>query len=309
MKKKNKVLIILAIVLILIIVLIFTLVFKFKEKDNISVTEKVVEVSNQTIISTLTASGEVEAANIEKISLNTSYYYLTMCVEKEELVKKGENILKYTNGKYLVAPYDCVIMGINVPEVKDICTSSNYVYIASTDELNMNINISEEDIKKVSTNQEVEIVANYDETKIYKGKIIKINDIGTASSGGTNFAAIASIENDGYLKLGMSATCTITLEKDENVVALPIEAIQYEDDKKFVYKLNENNETEKIYVETGKSDANYVEITSGLSLGNKVKYDEIKVVESKKDNKKETKSITSFIDNDKGSERRGGRNR
>ena len=32
-----------------------------------------------------------------------------MCVEEVDTVKKGENILKYTNGTYLVAPYDSVI--------------------------------------------------------------------------------------------------------------------------------------------------------------------------------------------------------
>ena len=32
-----------------------------------------------------------------------------MCVEEDDTVKKGENILKYTNGTYLVAPYDSVI--------------------------------------------------------------------------------------------------------------------------------------------------------------------------------------------------------
>lgn len=32
-----------------------------------------------------------------------------MCVEEDDTVKKGENILKHTNGTYLVAPYDSVI--------------------------------------------------------------------------------------------------------------------------------------------------------------------------------------------------------
>ena len=39
-----------------------------------------------------------------------------MCVEEDDTVKKGENILKYSNGTYLVAPYDCVITEINIPE-------------------------------------------------------------------------------------------------------------------------------------------------------------------------------------------------
>lgn len=35
--------------------------------------------------------GEVQSGTMEKLTLNTSYYYLNMCVEEEEFVKKGEN--------------------------------------------------------------------------------------------------------------------------------------------------------------------------------------------------------------------------
>lgn len=196
-----------------------------------------------------------------------------MCAETEEYVKKGENLLKYTNGTYLTAPYDCVIMSYSVPTAKEICTSSNYVYVASLEDVYMDINISEEQINKISLGQEVEIVANYDDTKTYKGTITKINAIGTHSSGGTTFAAIASIENDETLKLGMSATCTVTIEKSENLPCLPIEAVQIEDNKKYVNKIDDNGNIEKIEIETGRSNANYVEITSGLSLGDKVQYD------------------------------------
>lgn len=308
MKGKKKVLIIL-IVIILIAIILISFFKKSNSESNIKVTEEIAEVSTQTIISTLTASGEVEAANVEKLTLNTSYYYLTMCAEKEEFVKKGDNLLKYTNGKYLTAPYDCVIMEYSVPDAKDICTSSNYIYIASTDELYMNISISEEDIKNVTTNQEVDIIANYDETKTYKGTITKINDIGTASSGGTSFAAIASIQNDGELKLGMSATCTITLEKDEDVVAVPIEAVQFEDDKRYVNKINSNNEIEKTYIETGKADANYVEVTSGISIGDKIKYEKTTVIETESNTSSESKSITSLLNMDGGANRKGGMNR
>ena len=87
MKGKKRILII-AIIVLLVIIVTIIFVRKNKVADNKITSEEVVQVSNQTIISTLTASGEVEAANVEKIALNTSYYYLTMCAEKEEFVKK-----------------------------------------------------------------------------------------------------------------------------------------------------------------------------------------------------------------------------
>lgn len=245
---------------------------------------------------------------MEKITLNTSYYFLNMCVEEEEFVRKGENLLKYTNGTYVTAPYDCVVISYSVPTAKEICTSSNYVYIASLEDLYMDINISEEQINKISLDQEVEITANYDETKTYKGTITKINAIGTHSSGGTTFAAIASIENDDTLKLGMSATCTVTIEKNENLPCLPIEAIIIENNEKFVNKVQEDGSVEKVQVETGKSNANYVEIEEGLSLGDTVQY-ETTTVTTILEEETSSKNIFSSIigENNKSSNKENGR--
>lgn len=117
--KKNKKTIISFFCIIIILLVIF-----FSKKSNADTSkivenkEQIAEVSNQTIITTLTAPGKVQSANVEKISLNTSYYFLTMCAEKEEYVKKGSNLLMYTNGTYIAAPYDCVIVSSNLPRRK-----------------------------------------------------------------------------------------------------------------------------------------------------------------------------------------------
>lgn len=274
MKQKKKIIFI--ILMLIILISLCAVIYKNQTKEDtskiIETTTLTAEVSNQAIETTLTAPGEVKSAETENLTLNTSYTFLAMCVEKNDFVEKGENLLKYTNGIYITAPYNCVVTDYSVPKAKEACTSNNYISISSTEDLYMDINISEEEIDKISVGQEVEIIANYDETKVYKGEISKINAIGTRSSGGTNFAAIASIKNDGLLKLGMSASCNITIEKQENLPCLPIEAIQIEENKKYVYKIENDLET-KVEVETGVSNANYVQILSGLSLGDTVKYE------------------------------------
>ena len=303
--KKKKLIIIGSLIFLVVVCTIFFSSTGSEENKIVETTLNTATVSNQTIETTLTAPGEVQSGTMEKLTLNTSYYYLNMCVEEEEFVKKGENLLKYTNGTYLVAPYDCVVMSYSVPTAKEICTSSNYVYVASLEDLYMDINISEEQINKISIGQEVEITANYDETKTYKGTITKINAIGTHSSGGTTFAAIASIENDDTLKLGMSATCTVTIEKNENLLCIPIEAVLIENNERFVNKVQEDGSIEKVQIETEKSNANYVEIKSGLSLDDTVQYETTTVTTILEDEESSSKNIFSSIigENNKSSER------
>lgn len=60
-------------------------------------------VSTQTIENTLTSSGEVTSSETEKLDLSTSNYFKTMCVEKNDIVKKGGKILRYSDGTYLKA--------------------------------------------------------------------------------------------------------------------------------------------------------------------------------------------------------------
>lgn len=266
MKKNKKITIFILCIIIILTVILLSENSNADTDKIIEKTEKIAEVSSQTIITTLTAPGEVQSAKTEKLSLNTSYYYLTMCVEKEEYVKKGSNILEYTNGKCITAPYDCVVMEYSVPTAKNICTSNNYITISSVEDLYMDINIGEDKIDKISVGQEVEIVVNYDESKTYTGTISKINAIGTRSLSGTNFAAIASLKNDGNLKLGMSATCTVTIDKKENLPCLPIEAIQIENNNKYVNLADDN----KVEVETGVSNDAYIEIKSGIAEGTSV---------------------------------------
>lgn len=306
--KKRKIKKILGILIVSVLIL-FWIFSRTANADTSKIVEKnqqIAEVSRQTINTTFTASGEVESAKLEKLYLNTNYSYLTMCAEKNELIKKDSNLLEYTNGTFITAPYDCVIIEYSVPTAKSSCSSSDYIYIASLEDLYININVNEENINNISKGQKVEIVSNYDESKVYEGEISKIESVGTVGNGSTTFSAIVSIANDGDLKLGMSATCTITINSKENVLAVPIEAVQFENNERYVNKLNSDGTTQKTTVETGSSNENYVEILNGLSDGDEVEYETTTVTVAESENKESNNALTSLFNM---GDKRGGVNR
>lgn len=243
---------------------------KASNTTNTTTTITEVTVGTQTIQKTLTSSGQINSAETEKLSLSTSKYFETMCVEEDDTVKAGENILKYTNGTYLTADRDCVISSYSVPETEDICTSSNYIEVQYLDTLNLSLSINEAEIQEVEEGQEVEITLTADESKSYTGRIIKIDSIGTYASSGSTFNSIVEFENDGNIKLGMTASCTIILEEKEDVIAVPVAAVQETDESRYVVCVKEDGTTENVEVETGISNDNYVEITSGLTGGETV---------------------------------------
>lgn len=268
-KKKSKMI---WVILILVIVLIGIVVVYTNQNTTVvattndsSTTTKEVAVSTQTITKTLTSSGEISSSQEENLELNTYRYFKEIYVEENTFIAEGEKILKYTNGTYLTAPYDCVITKINVPDSGSQCTSQNYITVQNTESLVMTLSIDEEEIGKVAVGQEVEITVNAYEENTYIGSITKINEIGSYASNGSSFTATVKFENDGNIKIGMSGSATVTLEKAEEVIAVPVEAVQTKNNTKYVVVKNADGTTENITVETGISNDAYVEIKSGLT--------------------------------------------
>lgn len=74
--------------------------------------------------------------------------------------------------------------------------------------------------------------------------------------------------------IGMSASATISIEEAENVLLLPVDALQEEGGNTFVYTSRDKKGslTGKVNVRTGLSGGNQVAITEGLEEGETVCY-------------------------------------
>lgn len=231
-----------------------------------STTIEEVTVGKQTIKKTLTSSGEIKSASTEKLELSTSYYFETMCVEEDDIVKKGENILKYTNGEYLTAPYDLVVSSCSVPETETIATDEHYIEVQNLKKLIISLAINENEISNISLDQEVQITLTADSNKTYTGKISKIDSIGSYSSSGTTFPVEVSLKNDGNIRIGMSVSCVINIQELKDVLAVPINSVQINGDRRYVLVVEEGT-TKEVDITTGLSNDEYVQVLSGLKGG------------------------------------------
>ena len=68
---------------------------------------------------------------------------------------------------------------------------------------------------------------------------------------------------------GSNGDATITADKVDNVLLIPVEAISEDSNGEFVYV---GTERKKTYITSGLSDGAYAEVKTGLSEGNKVLY-------------------------------------
>lgn len=201
------------IIIILTIILIIMCYFYFKEDDMQPMGDMDFDFSeisknfnnsnsNKTILNT---TSEVTSSLTENIELHATYYLEESYVETNQAIKAGENILKYTNDKYLTAPYDCVVTNINIPDKEKQCTNEHYIEISSINSLQVQFRIDETKVDSIKLGQEATIEIGAYEDKTLKGYVTNISS--TASSG--RFTVTVEFENDGEILLGMTANVTI----------------------------------------------------------------------------------------------------
>ena len=141
--------------------------------------------------------------------------------------------------------------------------------------MELTASIDELDILSLAVDQKANITLDALPDQTFDGTIIEISDTGTVSSGVTTYAVTLSVASDASMRVGMSASATIIITKKDNIIKIPLEALQESGAEPFVYIGTAASETslgEKRTVTTGISDGEYVEVTSGLADGEKINY-------------------------------------
>lgn len=138
----------------------------------------------------------------------------------------------------------------------------------------LSVSVDELDINSVEVGQNAEITFDAIEDKTFQGQITKIGNSASVSGGVAKYSVELSVPKDEQMKEGMNASAEITIEEREQVLTLPVNALQEQGDRTFVYTEKEEDgslsgETE---ITTGLSDGNTVEITGGLEEGDVVYY-------------------------------------
>ena len=155
---------------------------------------------------TLSSNSEVKSALTENIELHTTYYLSEVYVEENQFVEKDGNILKYTNGTNLTAPYDCYITELNIPETKGQCLNNHYIQVESTNMLSVSMQVDETQIGKVSIGKE----ATIEVTAIDKKYVGYVTNVGSIASNG-KFEVTIEFENDGNTMVGMTSKVEMTI--------------------------------------------------------------------------------------------------
>ena len=153
------------------------------------------------------------------------------------------------------------------------------VHIVSNDNLQVKGELSEYNLANLSVGQEVTFTSKVYPDKTWNGKISYISNYPKNSSEassslagsntGSKYPYTVDVTSEiGDLKQGFSVS--VEVKSMSKALLVPITSIVMEEDKNYVWILDENQKAKKVEVGLGNADAENQEITSGLTDGAKV---------------------------------------
>lgn len=149
-----------------------------------------------------------------------------------------------------------------------IWTGAPMIELPDLSQLKATVKINEVDIGKISKGLEVEIRPDAFSETVIPGKVTSVANL-AVDKDNNNKAKVFPVEvtieeTHKNLAPGMTVSCRILMDKIDDVLYIPIEALHTEGLAEYVYKKRGGN-YERVDVVTGQKNNDYVIITEGLS--------------------------------------------
>ena len=153
-------------------------------------------------------------------------------------------------------------------------TATAVATLSPDEKMSVTISVDEDDILSLELGQSVSVSVSSVSEDAFTGTLTEIDR--TSSSSGTYSAVIELEKAEGMLS-GMTASASVRIEGVDDAILIPIEALHKTSDGAYVYTSYNEEYQEyggKVDVVTGLENSTYVEIKSGLSVGDTVYYTE-----------------------------------
>ena len=146
--------------------------------------------------------------------------------------------------------------------------------VSADEKMSVTISVDESDILSLELGQTVSVSVSSVSEDAFEGTLTEINK--TSSSSGT-YSAVIEVEKVEGMLSGMTASVSVRIEGVDDAILIPIEALHKTSDGAYVYTSYNEEYQEyggKVDVVTGLENSTYVQIKSGLNVGDIVYYTE-----------------------------------
>jgi HlyD family secretion protein len=179
------------------------------------------------------------------------------------------------------APFDGEVLVVNQQPGDTTSPGSVAVTLVDRSQLHIDVSIDESDVSNIQLGDPVTVTFDSIPDLTLGGEVALINPLGTTQQGLVRYAVrVNLIEIDPRVLLGMTANVNIVTDTNEGALAVPLDAVQLDQDGEFVNRLRADNSLERVPVKSGDVQGELVVVTGNLAAGDKVQIVEPKPVNS-----------------------------
>lgn len=257
--------IIMAIAIIAFVV--YSIVDSTNEEETVNV--QTATVSQETINETLSTTGIIESTQTQ--SIFGQGLVQDIPVNVGDSIEEGDSLISYSDGTNRTADFNGTVTAINAKNDQvDLSSQSGEpaVAIADLSDLQVTVNLSKSDAPLIEEGQ-IAVLTTGEES--FNGKVTHIDPTAFTETDqtGTSTALKSIISFDTppeNLFVGFDIDVEITTNTAENVLAIPIEALLYDEDNNPYVYIVENGKVTVTPVEIGIQSTTHVEVKDGLAL-------------------------------------------
>lgn len=159
-------------------------------------------------------------------------------------------------------------------QIGDQCWSGfPIIQLPDLSSLKATVKINEVDVAKISKGLKVEIKPDAFSDSTFSGTINSIANLAVNKDQSSKIKVfpveVLLNETDKNLLPGLTVSCRIIMDKVEDVLFIPLDALFAEGDKSFVYK-KKGTGYEKAEIETGINNTDYIVVVNGLKEGEEI---------------------------------------
>ena len=235
-----------------------------------------------TAITNLSTAEEKWKSASAALILEENQFFLDKAGSSEEKISVQEAVVLSAEAKllsaetklkkaYLRSPLNGIVTKQDGKSGEIVSAGASLVSVMSLSNFEIEANVPEVDIGKISIGNLVNLTFDAFPGLNFFGRVVFINPAETVIDGVVNFKIKVFVEGDTTkLKSGLTSNLVIETRKVDNVLILPQYAILEKDVGSYVRKIV-NGREEEIKISLGlRGGDGLVEVTSGLSEGDKV---------------------------------------
>ena len=222
------------------------------------------------ISNSLSFSGNLSLVDSQTYTAASSSTVKKLYATAGDAVKADDRLARLSNGETVTADFDGRVNTVSVAEGDAVSQGDSLIQVADFAHMKVSFRVDEYDIGDIRVGMACTVTVTALE-KQFASTVAAINYISSSTGNVAYYTATAYVDVDEGVLPGMQVTVTIPQEEAKDVVILKVDALSFDNtNQAYVWMKDDAGELEQVFVDTGVSNGNYIEITDGLSDGDEV---------------------------------------